>query len=594
LVALASCTLITRTPALLHPRPIDDEQVYAVVARVMLQGGKPYLDAIERKPPLLFWVYREILAVAGITNWSALHVVMLMWTLCTMALLYVIGRRLWTPAAGWWAAALYALFVMWGDYRTLAFNGELMMNLPLVAALAIVLGSPEQGRRWRLSIGGMLAAVGFLLKQPAGIGVVTLVFYAMDDRRRRPRVVTRLVDVGAVLAGFASVLATAIVLLRHEGILREAVYWTLIDHEVSLAEWYQLTIKNGPLRMGLFAMSALPLLMGARASIRAGRTDHRCWREKRAEFHALCVFLGTSVVGVASNGQFLIHYFLQLLPPLALLGAPAFAATFRPDLEPGPPLTVRAKVLARWLAATAVIFFAVDTAGLAHHREPSDAALFVRARSLPTDRLFVWGQGDQETAMYLDADCRPASRYISIYPLTGLLFGSSHDAAKEAARIGPEAWPNFERDVAAHPPRFIIDADAASGSSYPIERYPVLKKYLTNYRQIWLASDGVVYEWKTPSGARRSRASPQAAWRGRGAADSCRTHRVLGVHWVARPLCQHVHPSGTACRPTRRRDSTDSAHARDCRRARRISAGEQCGSRPRTARDWTPADRVAR
>lgn len=96
--------------------------------------------------------------------------------------------------------------------------------------------------------------------------------------------------------------------------------------------------------------------------------------------------------------------------------------------------------------------------------------------------------------MYLDAGRMPASRYISIYPLTGLLFGSAHDADKEAARIKPEMWSNFERDVASHPPRFIIDADAVSGSPYPMARYPFLRGYLAGYHRVWQAPDGVVYE----------------------------------------------------------------------------------------------------
>src|SRR5438105_3289709 len=53
-------TLVTRLPLLTYPKACDDEQVYNVVAIEMLNGGRPYIDAVERKPPLLFYLYDGI------------------------------------------------------------------------------------------------------------------------------------------------------------------------------------------------------------------------------------------------------------------------------------------------------------------------------------------------------------------------------------------------------------------------------------------------------------------------------------------------------------------------------------------------------
>lgn len=72
-LSLTLLVVLTRLPLLLASKALDDEQVYAVVARQMLAGGKLYIDAIERKPPLLFLVYEGILATAGASNWFALH-----------------------------------------------------------------------------------------------------------------------------------------------------------------------------------------------------------------------------------------------------------------------------------------------------------------------------------------------------------------------------------------------------------------------------------------------------------------------------------------------------------------------------------------
>src|SRR6516164_4825398 len=101
-------TVVTRLPALVHPRPIDDEGIYSVVANEIVDGGRPYTDAVERKPPLLFWTYAAIFKVAGKFNWKALHIVALAWTLCAMAGLYVIGRELFDRATGLIAALFYS------------------------------------------------------------------------------------------------------------------------------------------------------------------------------------------------------------------------------------------------------------------------------------------------------------------------------------------------------------------------------------------------------------------------------------------------------------------------------------------------------
>jgi hypothetical protein len=42
-------TIVIRLPSLVHPRPIDSEAMYSVVANEIVDGGRPYIDAVERK-----------------------------------------------------------------------------------------------------------------------------------------------------------------------------------------------------------------------------------------------------------------------------------------------------------------------------------------------------------------------------------------------------------------------------------------------------------------------------------------------------------------------------------------------------------------
>src|SRR2546430_13714509 len=66
-------TVVTRLPSLLHPQPIINEAIYSVVANEIVDGGRPYVDAVERKPPLLFWTYAAIFEVAVEAYLMELH-----------------------------------------------------------------------------------------------------------------------------------------------------------------------------------------------------------------------------------------------------------------------------------------------------------------------------------------------------------------------------------------------------------------------------------------------------------------------------------------------------------------------------------------
>ena len=180
-------TIAMRIPSLLHPQPIDSEGIYSVVANEIVDGGRPYLDAVERKPPLLFWTYAAVFELAGKYNWKVLHIVALVWTVATMAGLYVIGRRLFNRNTGLIAALFYSVFQPCGRAQNIAFDGELLMNLPIVWAWVIGLRRSSSPMRSELLLSGALLGAGFLLKQPAAIAAVPLGIYLLLPSYRTSR-----------------------------------------------------------------------------------------------------------------------------------------------------------------------------------------------------------------------------------------------------------------------------------------------------------------------------------------------------------------------------------------------------------------------
>jgi 4-amino-4-deoxy-L-arabinose transferase-like glycosyltransferase len=492
ILAIIALVVVTRLPTVPYQDAINDEAYYSVVGGEMAHGGTLYRDATDRKPPLLFSVYWSISRLAGYPDWPAVHLVSLAWVLATMAVLYALGSSLFTPATGIVAAFLYGAFQPLLRFSNLAFNGEILMNLPICAGLSLLFREGRRPIRWEPLAAGALVGGATLLKQPAGIVLVPFALYCLHPEYRRSRDYTRWTGWGhaaLIAAGFVLVLAAAALILRHFGILADAWYWSVVDHDT----------PHGPLdpvfwqragRAGLeFVLASGPLLIGAWLAL---STD--AWNGRRAERDTLIVLVLVSLIGLSESGRFFSHYFIQLLPGLAILAAPAMAELWARGTS------VRYKRLG-WLTlgwtAASVLFAlgAVLKETIIAPHAPSESAMWLRAAHSPGDRLFVWGQSPHT---YYRADMRPASRYIAYYPLTGYAFGvpESRDPNYDTShRIVPGAWDSLEGDFTRHPPRYIVDTEGASPAPrYPIANFPYLEALLrTDYELAYRARDGLIY-----------------------------------------------------------------------------------------------------
>ncbi len=484
--AIVLLTVATRLPSLLQPQPIDDESVYSVVANEIVDGGHPYVDAIERKPPLLFWTYAAVFAVAGKYNWYALHAVALLWTLGTMAGLFVIGTRLFDRETGLIAALFYSIFQPWAVANDLGFNGELLMNLPLVWAWAIALGPSKSRKRFELLAAGSLLCLGFLLKQPAAIAAVPLGIYLLLPGYRRNRGITpaeSFLQATLLTVGFFFTLGLVALVLHWQRILREAFYWTFTNHSIPDVFWI-----HGLLQTLAFSGACLPLVIGAAVALqdRAG-----LWKHKGPEHLALIGLLLASAAGAAAGARFYTHYYIQLVPALALLAAPFYASLWRGTITPQ-RWFFAPRVIGIWLAVTVIAFSISHWTCLATERRLSETARYLATHSAPSDRIFIWGPS--AARVYLQARRRPACRYVLTFPLTGFIFGGEPRHVDTSDRIVPKAWRHLEQDFRVHPPVYIADHYAGPGAQYPARNFPVLAQLLAeHYEPVARTADGLIY-----------------------------------------------------------------------------------------------------
>jgi len=286
-------------------------------------------------------------------------------------------------------------------------------------------------------------------------------------------------------AGFFAALGLVTIVLWRQGILHEAFYWTIADHDVPHVFW-----GRGIANTRTFLGVCLPLVIGA---ILACRDKGEIWAGKTAERTALLGLLAASAIGAAAGARFYEHYYIQLIPPLALLAAPYYAQLWTRRMQP-PHWLLRPSLTYAWLALTIVAFSISHWLALAARREPKETGRYLLEHSAPNDRIFVWGH---KARIYLEARRRPACRYILSFPLTGSVFGGPLPGFDTRSRILPGAWTNLEQDFARHPPTYIVDLYSEPGALYPVQDFPILAKLLVErYQPVARTAEGVIYRMR--------------------------------------------------------------------------------------------------
>src|SRR5437868_1376565 len=256
----------------------------------------------------------------------------------------------------------------------------MLMNLPIIWAWAIAFRRSSSPLRPELFPAGALLGAAFLLKQPAAIAAVPLGIYLLLPSYRASRSLTRansIIQATMLTLGFFASLGLVTIVLWEQGILHETFYWTIVDHDIPHVFW-----QKGIMNTLIFLGACLPLLFGA---IMACRDKSEIWTGKMAERTALLGLLAASAIGAAAGARFYPHYYVQLIPPLALLAAPYYARLWSRRIQPQNWL-LRPTVTYAWLALTVFAFSIKHWTGLGPRRFPSDAGRYLFAHSAPDDR----------------------------------------------------------------------------------------------------------------------------------------------------------------------------------------------------------------
>jgi 4-amino-4-deoxy-L-arabinose transferase-like glycosyltransferase len=145
-----------RFPFFFTPTIGWDESTFILFGQHVLNGGLPYVDYFDIKPPLLFYFFAAVIKLFG----AAIPAVRAAGAVCVFIVAstcYVLGRRLWNESVGLFAGILCVSGMSVGN--GMAVLSEAVAMVPLMLCVYLVISGNK--RTWAMFLAGacMSAAV---------------------------------------------------------------------------------------------------------------------------------------------------------------------------------------------------------------------------------------------------------------------------------------------------------------------------------------------------------------------------------------------------------------------------------------------------
>ena len=380
-----------------HPAgrdPAEDAGVFFYAAQRLLDGGAPYRDIWDHKPPGVYFVDAVGLALAGRTG---VWLVQIAFLVSAAVLGHRALRREFGAAAALvgslaWLAALPRLFLEYGQTSFVEFYA-----LPLQFG-ALALCTTPLTRRRALGIGALGGAA--LLLKPTVIGVWIAIGVVLLLRERRGAIApVVLIAIGA-LVPIGAVIGWAVAHGALDDMIDQALVYNrayagfapVSERIDAVLSGLRLTLPSG---LALVAVGAWIYALFTR---RFGGT-----------------LLGIGLVALplemalSTWGRGYHYYFIAWLPAMAILAA--FAAS---ELLRVAPRRVVAPALALGVVAMSVppALLVARLALTTDEGRFRSGARFVAANTRPADTVLVWGSHAE--VLFL-ADRRSPTRYVYQY-----------------------------------------------------------------------------------------------------------------------------------------------------------------------------------
>ncbi|MBN8555380.1 MAG: hypothetical protein J0L93_08050 [Deltaproteobacteria bacterium] len=486
--------VVGRLVYFLEPLGISvDESTYLAVAEAWNHYGKLYVDAIDRKPPLVYGLYYQMGSMNGFWNINAVH----FWYFCITFILCLLAEAIARKIAKdqrfqiqpWFTAILFAIISSCFSREFISANSEIALLLPLGFSFWILIAQIQKYKSkfkffaW-MTLASTLAALATLLKQIACLPFAfAIIFWAIVILYKKDFRKVAILSLSVAL-GVAIVYGATAYLFLQAGTFEDFVYWNLSDNFAYLKDSKLLLESSRPLFSPIFAVIfCWPTLVAG--LIYLLRNSQRKFTPQLSWLCMAAATLGAfAIVYVA--GRLYSHYFVPVAWFLTILAAPGvYFLIQNPRFK---------KLTIAGLAIPFTVFFLITTfrdeifqiiypnrkvASFDKNtqKQISNISQEIKQLSQPEDRIVVWGMASQ---IYVASERGSGTRFIPADYVSGRLAGFASSVKNPSAK----AMALYLQDFANKKPKLFIDTSSASLNDYqyfPVKDYPELYSYLKEH-----------------------------------------------------------------------------------------------------------------
>jgi len=484
--------------------PLDrDEGGYAYTAQLILQGIPPFERAYDMKMPGLYYVYAIILTVFGQTT-QGIHFGLLLINAATIVLMFVLGRRLLDTAAGVMAAGSYAIMSLSQHVEGFSANAEHLLVLPMLAGIILMLRAIATGRKRDFFLSGILLGLAMVIKHQGifFVGFAGLYLFISYFKKPSSQWKRYVAEYAWFFLGAIIPFGLLCLMFLYHGLFDKFWFW-LFEYILEYSTSSPLEVGLERLNRRLTKIISMSVFLWAMAGI--GLSSLLWYKKARACRVFLGVFLFFSCWVICIGFWFYNHYFVLLLPVLALLAGAAFSAITEFSsrgnsllITKGIPVLLFIAALAYPVLAEREYLFRLSPDEISRTKfganpflESVRIAQYIKKHSSPDDSIGVLGS---EPQICFYSQRRSASAHLYVYPLM-----SKH-------RLARQMHEEMIGELEAARPKFLVFVNvlsswlAKSGSEKLILEWSddYARKY---YQQVGItdivSKDRTIYRWDT-------------------------------------------------------------------------------------------------
>lgn len=419
---LIALTTLAALPILTYPM-WRDHATYALIGRSILEGGRPYIDVWDIKPPAIYYLFALAIRLFG-PGEGAVRMLDLLAVPGISLGLYALAQDISGRRAAQLAMLIFPVFYFTETFATLTQNDSLVL-LPMTLAALCVLRAGQQPQdtraalRWS-GLAGLLCAVVLLFKHHFVFFVLALAAAHLLRRRALP------LREGLAFAGGGLLFGLPVLAwLAASGILQE-----MLIVAQGTAAYTGSGAEAGAYIEALAGYGVFRWLHWGPLLVLAALWPFVTRREGRG---LLLLWLAGVAAFLLVQAKFFDTHWLPLLPPLALLAAAALDAVLqrlaRPRLTPllyglAGALLLALLLRAVWGPALAYIsgqetqaeYYARFQGNDYKPAQSLEIIRYLQENAAAGDTLFIWGFRPE---IYYVGGYRPPTRFISHFPLVG-------------------------------------------------------------------------------------------------------------------------------------------------------------------------------